>query len=69
MSIYSLREAAEISGVSYKQLWYAVRVGEIRERQKVGRYRLFDDYDIVEIKRHFGNAADGIRSETSSGII
>ena len=66
MTLYSVREAAELIGVTYKRLWYAVRVGDIKESHRVGRYRLFDDYDIVEIRRHFNIQSNDASEERAN---
>ena len=53
MGMFTMREAAELLGINYKRLWYAVRVGDIQASKQVGRFRLFDDLGIVEARRYF----------------
>jgi hypothetical protein len=58
MTLYTIEEAAELIGVKYNRLWYALITGKLRESTRVGRIRLFDDYDIGEMRRHFGVGRD-----------
>lgn len=62
--MFTLREAAELLGINYKRLWYAVRVGEVKATKQVGRFRLFDDVGIVEARRYFARR-DGRVEQTT----
>ena len=53
MSVFTMKEVADLLGVNYKRLWYAVRVGDVRASKQVGRFRLFDDLGIVDARRYF----------------
>ena len=56
ISLYTIQEAAELLGIPYKTLWYAAITGKVKESRKIGRIRLFDDYDISEMKQFFEKA-------------
>ena len=62
VSYYTTQEAADLVGVNYKRLWYALITGKLRESKRIGRFRLFDDYDIVEIRDHFARR-EGVESK------
>ena len=55
MGMFTMREAAELLGINYKRLWYAVRVGDVKASKQVGRFRLFDDLGIVEARQYFAH--------------
>ena len=58
MSFYTIQEAAELVGVSYNRLWYALITNRLSESRRVGRLRLFDDFDIITIRQYFAERDD-----------
>ncbi len=53
MTFYTTHEAAELLGIHYKRLWYAVITGKLHETTRIGRIRLFDDCAMAEMRRFF----------------
>lgn len=58
MAFYTIQEAAELVGISYNRLWYALITNRLTETRRIGRLRLFDDYDIVTIRQYFAERDD-----------
>ena len=63
MGLFTMQEAAELIGIDYKRIWYAARVGDLKATQQVGRLRLFDDYGIAEMRRHFKLSPDDTQTD------
>ena len=51
---YSLGEVAQLTGVAYYRLYYAIYTGQLPEPKKVGKTRIFTAKDVQNIKEHFG---------------
>jgi len=59
VTLYTTEELAEFIGVPYKTVWYALITGRIKESKRIGRFRLFDDYDVTEVQRYFNDRKKG----------
>ena len=52
MKVYCLKDAAELLGVSYHRLYYALLLGVIHPMRS-GRIRLLTQKDMDVLKEHF----------------
>ena len=60
MRYYTIQDAAELVGVSYNRLWYALITGKLRASRRIGRLRIFDDCDIEGIREYFTGRKQGV---------
>lgn len=48
--VLSMKEVAELLGLTYKVLWYRLAVGKLQGGVKKGRSLLFDQQDVESLK-------------------